>query len=72
MIIQIITEREIRDKDFWLWAKEVFRGINTERVPPFAVPIKWKDFKKLKKTGEFSFEDDLGYTKAKTIYKIKK
>lgn len=46
MKIQIITECEIEDQDYWQWADATLQGINAAN------------------------EDDLGYTKAKTTYRI--
>lgn len=58
MKIQIITEREILNGDFWNWIAELKRN---------GVPIIGSE---LHQKGEFIIESDLGYTKAKTIYKI--
>lgn len=71
MIIQIITEREIEDKDYWLWVESTLSVINRESRAEFEKDhLTRQDFVALLDNRKMSFEDDLGYTKAKTTYKI--
>jgi hypothetical protein len=60
MKIRITTEREILDKEYWLW----INGLKE-----IGIPI---DGNKLKEKGVWGYEDDLGHTKAKTEYRIVK
>jgi hypothetical protein len=53
-------------EDFWLWADEVIRGLKDR--PGKAITR--KDFQQLFDTGRLVISDDLGYTKATTIYEI--
>ena len=69
MKIQIITERDISGKEFWLWAQSAMEAVN--HIAGFK-RLHRSDFQQLLEKGEMSFEDDLGYTKAKTIYRILK
>lgn len=74
MKIQIITEREIKETDFWNWAECSILAMNqaiTEEGIERKLLTK-ADFIKLLEKGEMSFGDNLGYTKAKTTYKILK
>ena len=58
MNIRIVTERYLDDREYWNWI---------EALKEEGLKI---DGKKLLKTKEFSFTNDLGYTKATTTYKI--
>ena len=71
MKIQIITERVIEDKDYWLWAESTLSAINIGNRAEFGKDrLTKQDFVKLLSEKKMSFEDDLGYTKVKTTYKI--
>ena len=73
MRIQIITERELKDEDFWPWVHVVVGEVNKMRRMDGLMPsLKVRDFTQLLKGGEVSFEDNLGYTKARTTYRIVK
>jgi len=68
MKIRLVTEREIRDEEFWLWANEVVRNLSDRPGPP----ITRKHFQELFDTNKLVIVDDLGYTKVTTIYEIVK
>lgn len=71
MKIQIITERIIEDKDYWVWAKSTLAGINfMNRVEFGEDRLTKQDFVKLLNDKKMSYEDDLGHTKVKTTYRI--
>lgn len=71
MIIRIITEREIIDDEYWLWAGSALEAINSINQQEFGDDrLDISFFQKLLDDGVASFEDDIGYTKAKTTYKI--
>jgi hypothetical protein len=75
MKIQIITEREIKEEDYWGWAESVIDNINKVKKADIAMGMKTKfitskDFEDLLILGEFVMEDDYGHTKAKTTYRI--
>ncbi len=75
MRIQIITERELKDEDFWGWAEATIAHANAlkkiDRLHGMrTADLTKKDFEDLLVLGEFSFGDDYGHTKAKTTYKI--
>ena len=67
MKIQIITEREIKDEDYWDWANSIIQG--TKRADPKS-EFDHNFFAILKEHKEASVTTDLNYTKAKTTYKI--
>ena len=66
MKLRLITERELRDEDFWLWANEVINNFKDRPGPP----IMKKHFQELIDTGKLIIADDLGYTKVITTYEI--
>jgi len=68
MKLRLITERELRDKDYWLWANEVIENFKDRP----GNPIEKKHFQELIDTGRLVISDDLGYTKVTTIYEILK
>ena len=73
MKIVITTERYIPDELYWDWAQAVIENVNMLRSKnPLTKPLTKKDFLKLLKDGEFSFEDRTKKTYVKTTYKIER
>ena len=76
MRIQIITERELRDEDYWGWAEASMENINKLKRQDKAMGapnVKFltkDDFQILLDNGQLVLEDDYGFTKAKTIYRV--
>ena len=69
MKIVITTERHIPDELYWDWAHAVMENVNMLKLEN---PLTKKDFLKLLKDGEFSFEDRTENTYVKTTYKIER
>ncbi len=67
MLIETTTRRELEATDFWLWANATIEAINSVSLEK---TLTLDDFIKLLRKGEFSFENNLGYTKVKTTYRI--
>lgn len=72
MKISIETTREIKECEYWAWAQATIQALNVA-CHDEGQPARFtkENFQVLLETGEWSFEDDLGYTKAKTTYRIK-
>ena len=81
MIVEIVTRREFSDDEYWDWAFNTIQAINhiAERemremasVGGFfkLSTVSRDDFEKLLRDGEFTFEDELPWTKVKTTYRI--
>jgi len=77
MKIEIVTIREIESDEYWSWADDLLTTINEGKemvkkaFPKFRVDLVTKEhLEKLLSEGEMTIEDDLGYTRAKTVYRI--